>query len=117
MSVDRFASLESRLSVELIIADYCPNVDASRALIEDTLMHLGLPIHWEEWWVGDVHMPMHCQGYGSPTILVNGIDVAGWGQTQFTEACAVYSTVYTVRGMPTSEELISAMSQCLAAVK
>ena len=97
------------VSIELVWAEYCPNVEESRSLIRDALRHLDLPAHWKEWEVGDRAMPEHCQGYGSPTILVNGTDVLAQVKIEWTAGCGVYSNVYTVRGVPTLEEVIGAI--------
>ena len=97
------------LSVELVWAAYCPNADESRGLICDALKFLDLPVNWTEWEVGDRAMPQHCQGYGSPTILVDGIDVLAQAKIEWTSGCAVYANVYNVRGLPTLEEVIVAL--------
>ena len=98
------------VSVELVWATYCPNAEESRSLIRDALGSLNLPERWSEWEVGDRHMPPHCQGYGSPTIFVNGVDVLNQGRTEWTTGCAVYSNIYNMRGVPTLEELIGALT-------
>ena len=96
-------------SVELLWAAYCPNAEESRRLIRHALKELDLPVRWNEWEVGDRGMPEHCQGYSSPTILVNQMDVLAQAKTEWTAGCAVYSNVYNVRGLPTLEEVMAAL--------
>ena len=62
--------------IELVYDPGCPSVDGARALLADLLPEAGLPAVWTERSTGDSDCPERCRGLGSPTILVNGQDVA-----------------------------------------
>jgi hypothetical protein len=53
--------------VELLFFPGCPHIEAARTQLRRALEAAGLPAQWEEHDETD--------GYGSPTILVNGVDV------------------------------------------
>ncbi len=65
-----------RLHVELVYDPGCPNVDKARQVLTRALQEAGVPAVWTEWDTGDEGCPRDRVGYGSPTILVNGADVA-----------------------------------------
>lgn len=55
--------------VELLFFPGCPHVDAARAQLRAALEAVGLPAEWSE--------SDDARGYGSPSILVDGVDVLG----------------------------------------
>lgn len=63
-------------NVELIYDADCPHAEAARGRLREALAGLGMPLHWAEWERSDPHSPPHGREYGSPTILVEGKDVA-----------------------------------------
>jgi len=65
-----------RLHVELIHDPGCPNIEAARKLLASVLRESGVSAVWTEWSTADERCPEHARGFGSPTILVNGDDVA-----------------------------------------
>jgi hypothetical protein len=60
--------------VELIYESQCANVD--RAQLLRAFSTLGIPPSWTEWTRGALGAPDYADNYGSPTILVDGHDVA-----------------------------------------
>ncbi|MCZ7684627.1 MAG: hypothetical protein M5U28_39980 [Sandaracinaceae bacterium] len=64
-------------TLELVYDRGCPHVEAARASLERACEQAGLPPRWTEHSSDDA--PPHARGYGSPTILVDGRDVAGAG--------------------------------------
>ena len=70
-----------RSSVELIFDATCPHVDAARDQLREALTMARLPLTWTEWDRAASDAPPHAQRYASPTILVDGRDVAGDGGT------------------------------------
>lgn len=68
--------------VELLYDDDCPNADAARAALREALRLVVLASEWTE---GSARP----RGYGSPTILVNGHDVAG-ARPDAAPSCRVY---------------------------
>lgn len=65
-----------RLHVELVHDPGCPHVPAARDLLTSVLREIGVPAVWTEWSTGDDRCPAYARGLGSPTILINGEDVA-----------------------------------------
>lgn len=62
--------------VELIYDRTCPHVDAARDRLRAALADAGLPAVWQEWDRTARGAPAYVQRWASPTILVNGRDVA-----------------------------------------
>jgi hypothetical protein len=63
--------------IELVYFQGCPNVDRARDALRAALGDLGQPARWTEWDQESPEAPARVQGYGSPTVLVNGRDVRG----------------------------------------
>ena len=63
--------------VELVAFDGCPNRDRARANLRAALAEAGLPSVWQELDASGRNVPDHARGWGSPTILVDGVDAAG----------------------------------------
>ena len=72
-------------NVDLVYDVECPNVATTRANLIRGFALAGLPPAWREHRIGDPAAPARVRGYGSPTILVDGQDVAGVLPT--AEAC------------------------------
>jgi hypothetical protein len=64
-------------TVDLVYADDCPNVSLARANLLIAFGRAGVKPKWSEHRIGDPEAPARTRGYGSPTILVDGRDVAG----------------------------------------
>lgn len=88
--------LALKLHVELIYDPGCPHVDAARGVLTHALQDAGVPAVWTEWSSDDVLCPERARGLGSPTILVNGKDVAPgphpWAQREPRQGprCRIY---------------------------
>lgn len=65
------------LNIELLYDKDCPNVPATRANLREALAEARLPDRWAEWEQSAPEAPPYVKSYGSPTVLVNGRDVAG----------------------------------------
>jgi len=78
------------MNVELIYESSCPNVAAARTALLSAFADAGRTPQWQEWEVGSEDAPAHVHGYGSPTILVGGRDVAGDGPDRADMCCRVY---------------------------
>ncbi|MCB1319029.1 MAG: hypothetical protein KDK34_02185 [Leptospiraceae bacterium] len=96
--------------VELIYDDDCPNAAGARALIERAMQAAGIakPV-WQEHCRQDEFAPSYAKEYGSPTILVNGKDVApvaGAGGN----ACRIYrDEAGRMSGLPPEANVIAAL--------
>ena len=76
--------------VELIYDADCPNVVAARSLLIKAFTSTGVSARWREWERGSPDCPEYARRYGSPTVLVNGRDVAVSMPVAGSAACRVY---------------------------
>jgi len=63
--------------VDLVFGGECPNVAAARARLLEAFQLARVVPRWSEHVIGDARAPKRVRGFGSPTILVDGRDVAG----------------------------------------
>ncbi len=76
-------------TVDLVYDAACPNVKAARANLMRAFSRAGIPARWAEHQIGADDAPARVHGFGSPTILVDGSDVAGLG-TGSEDCCRLY---------------------------
>lgn len=96
--------------VELVYFTGCPGVDAAREAIRAALAAEGLATQWREWNRDDEATPRALRGYGSPTVLVNGCDVAPAFPTD-ASCCRVYSGDEGLRKAPSVGAIRAALRQ------
>jgi len=99
------ASRPSR--VELLYFPGCPNVPAAREQLARALALAGLPPEWVEHDVDASDVPEHARGYGSPTILIDGRDVASGAPVEGS-ACRLYPGS-EVPGVPPQRVILAAL--------
>ena len=99
------------MKVELIYFDGCPNIADTRALLVKAFVKLKLPITWTEWNQNDEDCPQELSQFGSPTVLVNGVDVLPLESVQQGDCCRVYFDEDSRKssGTPTLNMLTTAM--------
>ena len=73
------------MKIQLIYFTGCPHVDASRAALREALA--GETLEAEEIDVEDPAAPSWAHAWGSPTILIDGSDVAGQKPSPSSSAC------------------------------
>lgn len=96
--------------MELVYDRDCPNVDAVRAALRCACAVMGIAPTWEEWDRNAQDSPGYVRGYGSPTILVEGQDVAGAEPHADANCCRLYnSNAGGLRGVPPVEQIVAAM--------
>jgi hypothetical protein len=95
--------------VELIYDNDCPNVAAAREQLRRALLDVGVPAEWQEWDRGNPSSPDYAQRYGSPTILVEGRDVAGSVPSDVAACCRLYRSGGAFQGVPPAEVIASAL--------
>jgi hypothetical protein len=98
------------LRVELVYDPDCPNVERARTAIRAALAKVGAPAVWREWDRGDPATLPVLRSLGSPSVLVNGLDVGADGGV-VTESSANSCRVYTdphgrLCGAPTAEMIL-----------
>lgn len=87
--------------IELVYDAGCPNLAATREVLLRALAEEGVPPSWTEWERGVAESPPYARSYGSPTILVNGKDIAGATSGEGAESCRLYDHgCGVVRGVP-----------------
>jgi mercuric ion transport protein len=97
--------------VELIYDKDCPNIETARSQLLRAFAEADVKARWKEWRTDDPDAPSHVHGYGSPTVLVNGKDVAGHEPDLNGPSCRIYAAGdLAVNGAPSVESIIAALS-------
>ncbi len=100
------------MKVELIYFDGCPNIADARATLIKALVELRQSVKWVEWNQNDKNCPKEYTQYGSPTILIEGKDIAPIKFTQQGNCCRVYqSKENKLEGFPSLEAIQKAISE------
>jgi mercuric ion transport protein len=84
------------LKVELVYDKDCPNVAATRTNLLRAFAEGGVSAKWTEWEASCPETPARPRGFGSPTVLVEGMDVAGAQPVEGLTSCRLYER----RGVP-----------------
>ena len=96
--------------VELIYDSDCPNVSETKKQLKKALIKAGLEVRWQEWERSNPKSPHYVRGYASPTILVDGKDVAGLLPEDTVRGCRIYSDVTgKLTGVPSQETIASTL--------
>jgi len=95
--------------VDLVYASDCPNVSLARANLRVAFARTGVKPEWSEHRIGDPEAPEHTRGYGSPTILVDGRDVAGLLPSA-ESSCRIYEGAGGWVGAPVAEKIAAALT-------
>jgi hypothetical protein len=96
-------------TVQLLYDNECPNVSEARANLEQALAAVGLPPSWAEKELTSRDTPPEARTFGSPTVLVNGRDVAG-GEPGDAASCRVYQTADRQSGAPSVDLIARALT-------
>jgi mercuric ion transport protein len=94
-------------TVELIYDRDCPNVRQAHANLVEALAASGSEVRWTEWDRSAPESPPHVRGYGSPTVLVDGKDVAGATAGEARASCRLYGSEF--KGAPSVEQIAAAL--------
>jgi len=99
------------ITVELIYELSCPNIQDAREVLRQALKRAHLPPIWKEWEVNHADTPQNVRIYGSPTILIDGQDVAGSFEADNNACCRIYSDSQADnRGVPSISSIMKAIS-------
>jgi mercuric ion transport protein len=97
-------------TVELVYDSDCPNVGEARAQLMRAFAQTGFPARWREWRRDHDRAPARVRGLGSPSILVNGRDVAP--AANVAPCCRVYQIADgTLAAVPPIETIASAIRE------
>ena len=80
------------MRVELIYDTDCPNVAETRANLLQAFAAARIEAKWTEWERSSPSSPAYAAGFGSPTLLVDGRDIAGEKQGEHTSCCRLYAS-------------------------
>ena len=78
------------MKIHVLHFEGCPHVGAARTALREALASEQLDVQIEEIDVGDPAAPPWARGWGSPTILIDGIDIAGQ-RPSTASACRLYA--------------------------
>jgi len=96
--------------LELIYDRDCPNVAAARERVLAAFTVADLQPSWVEWERAAESSPAYARQYGSPTVLVDGRDVAGESPVAGRDCCRLYRDEGGgFRGTPPAEEITKAL--------
>jgi hypothetical protein len=95
--------------IKLLFFEGCPHVGAARDALRAALGRAGLPLQWDEELFTTAELHDSEKGQGSPTILINGVDVDP-GSMGTGLHCRVYAGG---QGAPS----VDAIVQCLLTQK
>jgi hypothetical protein len=100
------------LKIELIYDEICPNFEAARKVLKLALDELGLPLVWQEWKRSENCAPAFVYQFGSPTILINGMDVGGLEAQSPVSCCRLYQNkAGHLEKVPDVEQIVQAILQ------
>lgn len=103
--------------IDLVYHSTCPNVQAARAALRTALDQVSLPPVWTEWNSMAESTPVALQGFGSPTVLIDGRDVLGVRQMDAASAgaCRVYfdGEGRALGGAPSVQMIVSVLTSGL----
>jgi mercuric ion transport protein len=97
----------SQATVELLFLPGCPHVSAARDQLRRAFAQVGLTPDWTERDITSPDAPVHVGGFGSPTILIDGRDVAGRSPGS-GQACRVYRGS-DLPGAPPLDDIVRAL--------
>src|SRR5260370_39226855 len=105
----RFPAIEP--GITLVYDADCPNLPAARLAMREALEREGLEPQWVEYDRAAAGTPAPLLRYGSPAILVDGVDVAGEAGRAGAASCRVYPSERGLCGVPSAETIAAAIAQ------
>jgi hypothetical protein len=97
--------------VELIYDRDCPNIGEARAALLRAFERAGMPAQWQEWERTAADAPSYAQGFGSPTVLVEGKDVAPMDELEGAGCCRLYGDDSGTRRAPSWEQIAARLME------
>jgi mercuric ion transport protein len=96
--------------IEFLYFTGCPNVPVARQRLALALSLAKLPEEWVEWNLHDPDSPKRVRQFGSPTILVDGRDIALAQGGTTPDTCRVYRHPDgTLEGAPALRDILAAL--------
>ncbi len=98
--------------IRVMTFEGCPNCEATRDLVEETVRELRLEVEIEAIQVSTEEEARHYGFLGSPTVQVDGRDIeVNRRDDKASFACRVYRTPSGIRGVPPMSLLVKAIQQ------
>jgi hypothetical protein len=98
------------VKIQLLYFAGCPNVDEARAALQRAVARTATTERVEEIDVGAEGAPDALRAWGSPTVLINGVDVGGGAGAG--PSCRIYRDADgQTRGAPSEAELVAALQR------
>lgn len=94
----------------LYVAD-CPNRDVAAHRLAEAADRAGVELVVRERLVADADTAAALGMHGSPTILIDGRDVADAGGTTPSISCRLYTTTSGIDGAPSVDCLVAALTR------
>ena len=95
------------MKVQLVFFDGCPNAKAAREALTRALEAEGMAVEFEEFDSQSESAPADLRGWGSPTVLINGVDVTG-ERIPNGSSCRLYQNPDN-KGVPSDESIRRAL--------
>ena len=99
--------------VELIYDPDCPHLEDARRALQAALSAVGMTPYWTEWNRKSPGSPAYARRFGSPTLLVDGRDVAGVPASEAVEGCRLYPDGSgALQGAPPVDRIAASLRRC-----
>lgn len=95
--------------VEILHVPGCANLELARRRVREAADRAGAPVDVRERVVTDEALAAEVGMAGSPTILVEGRDVADPGGSGASVSCRLYRTPSGIEGAPSVDAIVSAL--------
>lgn len=96
------------MKIELIYFLECPNIEDMRQQLLKACAEVSIEAKWKEWDRNSNKSPDYVRKYASPTILINGKDIAETTEVK-ENCCRVYIEQGDTRKVPSVETIVKAM--------
>lgn len=96
-------------NADLLFVSDCPNLDLARRRLNEAAARAGVELVVREQLVIDAEAAEELGMHGSPTILVDGRDVAGTRASEAAVSCRLYATPSGLEGAPSVDDLVAAL--------
>jgi mercuric ion transport protein len=96
--------------VDFVYDPACPNVALARTNLVRAFSATGLAARWHEHRIGDPNTVVRVRGFGSPTVLVDGRDVAR-SEPGPESCCRIYGEGRAATGAPSVELIAAALRE------
>lgn len=98
--------------IQLVYDRDCPNVAAAREVLSQAMHRCGLDPRWVEYERNQQALPVEYLGYGSPTILIDGVDSIGEAPMgSGGRRCRLYPCGSRIQGVPSVETVVAAIER------